>query len=125
MKPRCDVTEFDDEIKDSNNILVSFSCRSISIGSYQFHSDEKVVLTPKGIQISAPGRDGLVKLNIQKSEIMKCLTHFSDDLNIIFLYCMPSCGIYVNNSLKVKDGDDQCKLFNPNSTSNSDFFLPF
>lgn len=38
----------------------------------------------------------MVTLNIQQSEIVKMVVHFSKQLHIIFLYTKPSCARYVS-----------------------------
>lgn len=98
---RSNVEEF---IEGERKIATSFSCSTIRIGTYKFDSKEKVVITSKGIKIVAPSLkdpNDLVVLNIQNSEIIKVIGHFSKNLHIIFLYTKPSCVRYINVQLQM------------------------
>jgi hypothetical protein len=92
----------------------SFTCRTIRIGTHKFDSKEKVVMTTKGIRIVAPSVKNpkdISILNIQHSEIIKVVTHFSKQLHIIFLYTKPSCARYIAEQLSMTLVNDKCKFF--------------
>lgn len=52
----------------------------------------------------------MIVLNIQHSEIIKIVTHFSKQLHIIFLYTKPSCARYIVEQLQMTLEGDKCKL---------------
>lgn len=108
-------------------ISTSITCRTIRIGTYKFDSKEKVrkifiyfvqltnflfpfkvVITSKGIRIVAPSvtnpKDVNV-LDIQQSEIVKVVVHFSKQLHIIFLYTTPFCARYISAQLEMSKND--------------------
>lgn len=62
------------------------------------------MFTTKGIRIIAPSvknpKESCV-INIQSSEIVRVITHFSKQLFIVFVYTKPSCGVYVRESLEM------------------------
>lgn len=64
----------------------------------------KVIFTTKGIRIIAPSvknpKESCV-INVQSSEIVRVITHFSKQLFIFFVYLKPSCGIYIRESLEM------------------------
>lgn len=51
----------------------------------------------------------MVTLNIQQSEIVKMVVHFSKQLHIIFLYTKPSCARYVVDALELTEANDKCE----------------
>ena len=48
-------------------------------------------------------------LNIQNSEIVKLVIHFSKQLSIIILYTKPSCGRFIVEQLQMTQVNDKCK----------------
>lgn len=124
---RENVAEFaDNEEEITTNIL----CRTIRIGSYKFDSKDEVnffhkdfrflylknlhfqvTITTKGIKIVAPSLRSCkdVTLNIQHSEIVKVVVHFSKQLHIIFLYTKPSCARYIVEQLQMSPASDKCE----------------
>jgi hypothetical protein len=107
---RVDVCEFS---SSESKISATFSCRTIRIGSYKFESKEQVSVTSKGIRIIAPSVKNmkeLTVLNIQHSEIIKFVMHFTKQLQIIFIYTKPSCAKYIVNSLQMSQINDKCEL---------------
>lgn len=70
------------------------------------------MITSKGIRIVAPSLNNpkeLIALNIQNSEIIKVVTHFTKQLHIIFLYTKPSCARYVAHQLQMTQENDKCE----------------
>jgi transcriptional regulator CtsR len=123
---RKDVTKFgDNERKD----ITSFHCQTIRIGSFKFDSKEKVrfvivmktinkvqnfvvqqvVITNRGIRIVAPEVTSkhLILLDIQHSEIVKVVVHFSKQLNVIFLFTTPSCSRYIAEQSRMTESSDK------------------
>jgi hypothetical protein len=123
------VTEF---AEGEDKLMTSLTCRSIRIGSYKFESTEKVRcqficqtiishlfthskvdITNKGIRIIAPSVKNpkdIVALDIQHSEIVKLIVHFSKQLQIIFLYTKPSCAKFIVEELSMTKVNEQCEL---------------
>jgi sentrin-specific protease 7 len=74
---------------------------------------QQVDITSKGIRIIAPSvkdKNDKVILDIQHSEIVKMITHFSKQLQIIFLYTKPSCARYIVEQLSMTLVNDKCEL---------------
>lgn len=71
------------------------------------------MITTKGVRIVAPSLKtpkDLIVLDIQHSEIVKVVVHFSKQLHIIFLYTKPSCARYIAEQLHLTQVNDKCKL---------------
>jgi hypothetical protein len=70
------------------------------------------VITTRGIRIVAPALKNkeLTVLNIQHSEIVKVVVHFSKQLHIIFLYTKPSCARFIAEQLQMSQSNDKCKF---------------
>lgn len=72
----------------------------------------QVEITNKGIRIAAPSVKNVkdtVILDLQHSEIVKLIVHFSKQLQIIFLYTKPSCARYIIEQLSMTLANDRCK----------------
>ena len=72
----------------------------------------KVEITNKGIRIAAPSVKNVkdtVILDLQHTEIVKLIVHFSKQLQIIFLYTKPSCARYIIEQLSMTPANDRCK----------------
>lgn len=117
---------------DETKLSTSLTCRSIRIGTYKFESTEKVCvirdlsiyisscnyhlqveITNKGIRIFAPNYKNsaeIYPLDIQNSEIVKIITHFSKQLQIVFIYTKPSCARYILTQLQLTQVNDRCKM---------------
>lgn len=78
---------------------------------------DQVDVTNKGLRIIAPSvqnaKENII-LDIQHTEIVKLITHFSKQLQIIFVYTKPSCARYIVEQLSMKQVNDRCKSI-PNS----------
>lgn len=73
----------------------------------------QVDVTNKGIRIVAPSvkdKNDKIVLDLQHSEIVKMITHFSKQLQIIFIYTKPSCARYVVEQLSMTLVNDKCKF---------------
>lgn len=72
-------------------------------------------MTTKGVRITAPSAktsNKLFELDIQLSEIIKIIVHFSKNLQLVFVYTKPSCAQYIRNCLEMEgDGKDKSKIF--------------
>lgn len=105
-----DVTKFTDKS------YTSITCRTIRIGTYRYEPREKVFISSKGIKIVAPNTrnaSDLVVLNIQMHEIVKIIAHFSNNLSVIFIYTLPTCGSYIRESLEMKPKSSDNPYYNP------------
>jgi hypothetical protein len=51
-----------------------------------------------------------IALDIQHTEIVKMIVHFSKQLQIIFLYTKPSCAKFIVDQLTMTQVNDQCEL---------------
>jgi hypothetical protein len=59
-------------------------------------------MTSKGIRIFAPSVENpkeSIILDIQHSEIVKLVAHFSKQLSVMFLYTKPNCARYICEQL--------------------------
>lgn len=73
----------------------------------------QVDITSKGIRIVAPSvtnNKDFIVLDIQNSEVVKLITHFSKQLQIIFIYTKPSCARYIVEQLSMTLANDKCKM---------------
>ncbi|KAG5678957.1 hypothetical protein PVAND_008575 [Polypedilum vanderplanki] len=110
---RVDVINFEE---GEDKIATTLTCRTIRIGSYKFDSKEEVHITSKGIRIVAPSVKNvkdITVLNIQHSEIIKFVTHFSKQLSIVFVYTKPSCGKYIVDQLNMSQITDKSPYYAP------------
>jgi hypothetical protein len=65
-------------------------------------------MTSKGIRIIAPSvenQDESIILDIQNSEIVKLVAHFSKQLSVMFLYTKPNCARYASEQLSLNTAD--------------------
>ncbi|KAL7051210.1 hypothetical protein ACKWTF_004382 [Chironomus riparius] len=123
---RLDVTEFQE---GEDKLETSLTCRTIRIGSYKFETKDPVAITSKGIKIVAPtvkDVNDITVLNIQNSEIVKLVIHFSKQLSIIIVYTKPSCGRFIVEQLQMTQVNDKSPYYAPlsrNETQKKIIFL--
>lgn len=73
----------------------------------------QVNITTKGIRLVAPStksQSESIILDIQHSEIVKVVVHFSKQLCVIFLYNKPSCARYISEQLFMTSQEGNCKI---------------
>lgn len=96
-----------------DKLCTTIVAKNIRIGSYRYEPKEKVVISYKGIRIIAPNvkrQSENVILDIQKSEIVKIVSHFAKSLPTLFIYTVNSCGSYIRDSLEMSMSNDEGKL---------------
>ncbi|XP_037905145.1 protein split ends isoform X3 [Hermetia illucens] len=100
----------------TDQLYTLINCKIIRFGTYRYDPKEKVLLSSKGIKIIAPSCKNpvdAVVLNIQMREIVKIIAHFSKSLNILFIYTLPTCGIYIRENLEMKSKSSDTPYYNP------------
>lgn len=94
--------------------ITQLDCTTIRVGSLKYEANEKVTISSKGLRIVAPNvkrPEEYVSLDLQMYEIVKVVVHFSKALNIMFVYTLPSCAIYVRQHLQMELGDEKRKCW--------------
>lgn len=94
----------------SEKLSTKFRAKTIYLGTYAFEPTEDIFVTSKGIRIYAPSvkhPDEKTVLDIQKSEIVKIVSHFSRK-SLISLYVLNTCSRYVRENLEMTK-DSKCE----------------
>lgn len=105
-----------------DGLYTTLKCSTIRIGSLKYSTNENVVISSKGIRIVAPNTKNLsekVVLNIQTSEIVKVIVNFEKNQGKISIFVLPSCGVFVRESLEMQSYQPSslAMYFNPISKS--------
>lgn len=94
----------------SDKSSTKFRAKTIYLGTYAFEPSEDVFVTSKGIRIYAPNvkhPNEKTVLDIQKSEIVKIVSHFSQK-SLISIYVLNTCSRYVREQLEMSK-DSKCE----------------
>lgn len=67
----------------------------------------------------------MVNIDIQMSEIVKIITHFSKPLQLIFVYTKPSCATYIRSALEMAANDRENPYYHPLSRNEQQKKLVF
>lgn len=93
-----------------DNLSTKFRAKTIYLGTYVFEPSEDIFVTSKGIRIYAPSvkhPNEKTVLDIQKSEIVKIVSHFSQK-SLITIYVLNTCSRYVRENLDMSK-DNKCE----------------
>ncbi|XP_024083624.1 uncharacterized protein LOC106662776 isoform X2 [Cimex lectularius] len=91
-------------------------CRTVRIGSYKVFPKEKLTLNEYGIKFKVPSMNGeQTMVKILRTDIVKVLAHFGNQMPVLFYYTTNGAGIKIRNALQMPHKPESI-YFDPTST---------